>query len=202
MPPSPSCVTPAPLGRFACVTEAWQAHERELRAFLRHRVNDSHLADDVLQDVFVKAMRHGQDFCSLDNPRAWLFQVARNTLIDRARSAHPVEPLPEGDHEPASPQEEAPAAVDALASCLERTLAELSVDDAGILRACDIEGLTQRAYGEREGLTLSATKSRLLRARQRLRDRLSTVCRVHFDPADGRVCGHDGRVVAEPTGRP
>jgi RNA polymerase sigma-70 factor (ECF subfamily) len=182
------------------VAGAWQAHEGELRGYLLRRMNDdAHRADDVLQDVFVKAMRLGQGFCSLDNPRAWLFQVARNTLVDRARRAHAVEPLPEGDDEPAAAEDDAAPAVDALAGCLERTLAELSADDAAILQACDIQGLTQRAYADRHGLTLSATKSRLLRARQRLRDRLTTVCRVRFDPADGRVCGHDGRPVPAPT---
>jgi RNA polymerase sigma-70 factor (ECF subfamily) len=40
----------------------------------------------VLQDVFLKALRAGQNFCMLDNPRAWLFQVARNALVDRLRS--------------------------------------------------------------------------------------------------------------------
>jgi RNA polymerase sigma-70 factor, ECF subfamily len=31
-------------------------------------------------------MRQGEGFCTLDKPRAWLFQVARNALVDRART--------------------------------------------------------------------------------------------------------------------
>jgi RNA polymerase sigma-70 factor (ECF subfamily) len=106
------------LGRqsFACVSSAWQAHESELPGYLRHRLSDADAADDVLQDVFVKAMRHGQGFCTLDNPRAWLFQVARNALVDRARTTHPMEPLPEGPDEAAAPLDEPLAPVDALAS--------------------------------------------------------------------------------------
>jgi RNA polymerase sigma-70 factor (ECF subfamily) len=182
---------PPELASFACVSSAWQAHEGELRGYLRHRTGDVDVADDVLQDVFVKAMRQGQGFCTLDNPRAWLFQVARNALVDRARTAHPTEPFPEGPEEPPAPPEEGVAPVDALAECLDRSLGELSADDADILRACDLEGLTQRAFAEAHGLTLPAVKSRLLRARQRLRDRLTTVCRVSFDE-DG-VAGHAGR---------
>lgn len=177
------------LAGFGCISSAWQAHERELRAFLRHRLPDGQEADDVLQDVFVKAMRQGQGFCTLDNPRAWLFQVARNALIDRARTWHPTEPLPEGKDEPSAPPLEAPEPVDALASCLVRSLGELSADDAAILRACDLEGQTQRAFVDAHGLTLSAAKSRLLRARQRLRERLTTACQVRFDE-DGTVAGH------------
>jgi RNA polymerase sigma-70 factor (ECF subfamily) len=71
-----------PAGAFACVAAAWQAHEAELRGYLRHRMADAEAADDVLQDVFVKAMRQGRAFCTLDNPRAWLFQW-HATLVDR-----------------------------------------------------------------------------------------------------------------------
>jgi len=177
---------------FACVSAAWQAHEGELRSYLRRRANDADMADDVLQDVFVKAMRQGKDFCALDNPRAWLFQVARNTLVDRARTAHPHQILTDELADTAPLYVEPMAPVDALAGCLGRTMGELSDQDQAILRACDLGGQTQRAFAHDHGLSLPATKSRLLRARQRLRDRLTKVCRVSFEP-DGSVCGHAGR---------
>lgn len=174
---------------FSCIASAWQAHEAELRGYLRHRLSDDDAADDVLQDVFVKAMRQGQGFCTLDNPRAWLFQVARNALVDRARTLHPADPLPEGAEEPPAPAHEAMAPVDALADCLTRSLGELSPEDAAILRACDLHGSTLRQFAQDHGLSLPAAKSRLLRARQRLRDRLTTACQVSFD-VDGSVAGH------------
>jgi RNA polymerase sigma-70 factor (ECF subfamily) len=174
---------------FACVSAAWQACEGELRGYLRHRLADDPAADDVLQDVFLKAMRYGEGFCVLDNPRAWLFQVARNALVDRSRTAHATEPLPEGAAEPPAPPQEPIAPVDALAGCLTRSLGELSPDDADILQACDLGGQTVRRFATAHGIGLPAAKSRLLRARQRLRDRLTTACQVRFD-ADGSVAGH------------
>ena len=177
---------------FACVTAAWRAHEAELLAYLRHRLTNADVADDVLQDVFVKAMRQGQGFCVLDNPRAWLFQVARNALVDRLRTAHPHEAWSDGMAESAALNPQFLEPVDALADCLSRTLGELSSEDAAIVRACDLEGQTQRAFAQAHGLSLPAAKSRLLRARQRLRDRLTQVCQVQFEP-DGRVGGHAGR---------
>ncbi len=164
-------------------------HEGELRGYLRHRMADPDAADDVLQDVFVKAMRHGQGFCSLDNPRAWLFQVARNVLVDHVRMTRPAEPLSE---EWAAPEPERVAPVDELAECLARCMAELSAEDAEIVRSCDLEGQTARAFAQARGLGLAAAKSRLLRARQRLRDQLTRICRVRFE-ADGSVGGHTPR---------
>lgn len=173
----------------ACVSRAWAAHEAELRGYLRHQLPDEHAAEDLLQDVFVKAMRQGERFCSLDNPRAWLFRVARHALIDRARVARPQVALDEVAHAIEAPVAEPVAPVDALSGCVARVLAELSPEDAAVLRACDLEGMTQREFAERHGLSLPAAKSRLLRARQRMRDRLTTACKVRFD-ADGCVSGH------------
>jgi len=68
-----------------CLPDAWQAYEKALLAFLLHRTSDPDAAEDLLQEVFLKALRQGQAFCALDNPRAWLFQVARHAVIDRAR---------------------------------------------------------------------------------------------------------------------
>lgn len=174
---------------FGCVTRAWTAHQRELRAFLRHALHDDSAADDVLQETFVKAMRAGRDFCRLDDPRAWLFRVARNTLTDRLRTLRRHDSLERFEGSLAQPEPDPAPAVDALAGCLHRVLGELAADDALILRACDLEGMTQREFAERHGLSLSAAKSRLLRARLRMRDRLTCACQVRFDD-DGRVDGH------------
>ena len=194
--------TPNGDGRFACVSAAWAAHEAELRGYLRHQLADEHAAEDLLQDVFVKAMRQGQGFCSLDNPRAWLFQVARNAVIDRARLARHLVTLDDAEHDLPAPTAEVLEPVDALAGCVYRVLGELAPEDAAVLQACDILGQTQREFAEQHGLSLPAAKSRLLRARQRMRDRLTTACRVNFDPDDGRVCGHDGRADGMPPSCP
>jgi RNA polymerase sigma-70 factor, ECF subfamily len=185
---------------FGCVASAWTAHGGELRAYLRHRLGDAAAADDILQDIFVKAMRQQSAFCSLDNRRAWLFQVARNALIDRARTAHPAEPIELHEGELLAPEHETAAPVDALVSCLESAIDRLSPDDAAILRACDIQRQSQRDFAAAHGLSLPAAKSRLLRARERLRERLIRVCGVRFD-VDGTVCCH-AAIVPESPARP
>jgi RNA polymerase sigma-70 factor, ECF subfamily len=180
--------TPQPIDveHFSCVARAWETHEKELRGYLRHRLADTAAADDLLQDVFVRAMRQGQGFCTLDNPRAWLFQVARNALIDRTRKSRTFEPLPD---ELVAPEPEATAAVDELAGCLASCMGALAVEDAEILRACDLEGQSAREFAAARNLTLAAAKSRLLRARQRLRAQLITACQIVFD-ASGKVDNH------------
>lgn len=167
-----------------CLARAWQAHESELRAFLRHRAAQDADGDDLLHEVFLKAVRQGDAFCAIAQPRAWLFQVARNALADRFRSAQSAATLDEAlAADAASP----PAAVDLLAHCLPRVLGELSDDDRLAITLCDIEGQSQQALADRLGLTLPGAKSRLQRARRRLREQLVSACQVRFD-ASGEVC--------------
>ena len=169
---------------FTCIIRAWRAHESELRNYLHHRLGDSHLAVDLLQDVFVKAMQQGGGFCNLDNPRAWLFQVARNTLVDHQRLRRETVELPEDIPEPV----DQPEPVAAMSICVGRVLTELAPEDRDIIEQCDLNGMKQQDYARTHGLSLAAVKSRLLRARQRMRDTLSTSCKVQFDEK-GRVEG-------------
>jgi len=77
--------------------------------------------------------------------------------------------------------------VESLAACLPRALAELSPSHADILQRCDIEGQTQAAYAEAHGLSVPGAKSRLQRARRRLRAHLTAACQVSFTKS-GEVC--------------
>ena len=129
-------------------------------------------------------MLQGVDFCRVENPRAWLFQVARNLLVDRLRLTREQVPLPD-DLLADAPPEIAP--VDLLSHCLPRVLSELSAEDREAIVLCDIQGVTQKAFAERLGLTLPAAKSRVQRARLRLRSQLADACQLTFD-AEGKVC--------------
>lgn len=165
-----------------CLTSALQAHAGELRAWARRRLPDRASADDLVQDVMLKALRQGQAFCAIDNARAWLFTVARHALADCLRVHIDTVELPDDLSEPT---DELPP-VDGLTACLPRVLAELSSQDRDVLVACDLQGMPQAEYAAAHGLGLSAAKSRLQRARVRLRDRLQEACQVRLD-ADGRV---------------
>lgn len=165
-----------------CLTSAWSAHAPELRGWLRYRTGNTALADDLLQDLFLKALRQGERFCDVHNARAWLFEVARNLLADHLRVAHHMVELPED----LMAQAEDSDTVDALSACLPRVLSELSAEDREAITLCDLQGMAQADFARTQGLSLSAAKSRVQRARQRLRTHMSLVCQVKLDEV-GRV---------------
>ncbi len=166
-----------------CLMQAWHAHERELLSWLKRQLSDHAAAEDALQDVFIKALRQGRRFCEVENARAWLFEVTRNTAADQSRRQREMVELPDNL---ASNVEFTPA-IDSLASCLPRVLTELSAPDRDAITCCDLQGMSQQDYALRIGLSLPAAKSRVQRARKRLKAQLASACQVSLD-GEGRVC--------------
>lgn len=168
---------------MSCLMHAWDRHEVELRGWLMARLGNPHDAEDMLQDLFLKALRQDRKFCEIENARAWLFEVARNAVADRMRLKKDQVELPED----LAAEHDEIAAVESLAACLPRALSELSEEDRDAITRCDLEGMTQEDYARLKGLSLPGAKSRVQRARRRLREHLTEACQVKFDAA-GKVC--------------
>ncbi|MFA7293443.1 MAG: sigma-70 family RNA polymerase sigma factor [Rhodocyclaceae bacterium] len=181
----------SPLG---CLNRAWQTHAAEIRRFLVHRGGNVQDAEDLLQELFLKAVQQ-PDFCTLADPRAWLFHVARNLLIDRLRLAKTQVPLPD---DLAASEEPALKPVDQLSHCIPRVLSELAPADREAILLCDLQGMTQQAYAERLGISLAAAKSRVQRARARMQAQMVSACQVRFDES-GEVCCFVARPPLDPA---
>lgn len=69
-----------------------QEHEGAVHAYLRRRIGDAGRAEDLTQEVFLRAWRNADQFDSQRGvTRGWLFSIARNLLVDtyRADAARP-----------------------------------------------------------------------------------------------------------------
>ena len=177
--------------RFSCAENAWRAHESELRHYIAKQVSDRHLADDLIQETFLRAMVQGAKFCTLDDPRAWLFQVCRNLLVDHWRKHRHLDPLPDDFESTVAKEPPQGVPLDDLIDCIEPNLQHLSASDQSIIRACDLNHQTVQRYADEQGLTLNAAKSRLLRARARLRESMVARCGVQFDEKQAVCCRSD-----------
>ena len=87
------------------VREAYAAHAGELYGFAVRSLGDRGLAEEAVQETFLRAWRAGDRFDpELGSLRTWLFAILRNVIIDlgRARAARPAiaAGTPEAAHEP------------------------------------------------------------------------------------------------------
>lgn len=169
-----------------CIVAAWGKHEQELRIFLLGKLRDAMLVDDLLQDTFVKALEKGAGFCELEQPRAWLFRVARNNMVDYLRRNPQLVELDED----VSREAQDVSGIKSLSACLPQAVAALGEEDQEAIRLCDLEGLKQAEYARQKGLSLAATKSRIQRARKRLKQQLKTHCGVRYYDS-GNICCYD-----------
>lgn len=178
-----------------CLLEAWAACAGELLGFLRHNAPVGVDAEDLLHDLFLRALRQDRGFCALRNPRAWLFEVARNLVTDQLRRKRETVALPENLVVSGNDADEIDE-VDRLSVCLPRVLSELAAEDREVIELCDLGGVTQARFAAMKGLSLSGAKSRIQRARRRLRAQLLEVCQVKLDPM-GKVCCFVPRTLGE-----
>lgn len=75
------------------VREAYAAHASELYGFAVRSLGDSGLAEEAVQETFLRAWRAGERFDpQIGSLRTWLFAILRNVVIDlgRARAARPA----------------------------------------------------------------------------------------------------------------
>jgi RNA polymerase sigma-70 factor (ECF subfamily) len=85
-------MAPGALTRERDVREAYAAHAGELYGFARRSLGDAGLAEEAVQETFLRAWRAGDRFDpELGALRTWLFAILRNVVIDlsRARAARP-----------------------------------------------------------------------------------------------------------------
>jgi RNA polymerase sigma-70 factor, ECF subfamily len=178
----------------------WNACCCALKSYILKRVSDPSLADDILQDIFVKIHLNVdsiQDDTKICN---WAYQITRNTIIDyyRKKKEHPidVDELLSDDFDEDEQVKEIsinkdilPSIVDTnelspaqeIAAGLRELVESLPEKYAQALLLVEFEGISQIELAKRLGISLSGAKSRVQRGRQMLKDELMKCCHFEFD---------------------
>ncbi len=165
--------------------QLWEDFHTPLRQFIRTQVRDEQLADDLLQDVFVKIHSHLATVRAQEKMGSWLYQIARHLITDyyRSRESTPRTALSDDIAKrlvaPEISQEN--EAVQWLLPCILPLICRLPSPYRQAVLLTEYEGLTQKELGQRLGLSLSGAKSRVQRARDQLRQLLLECCHFDFD---------------------
>ena len=164
----------------------------DLYRFILSRVSDPDTAEDILQDVYLKVHTHAGDLRDSDRLVSWVYQIARNALVDHYRRARPQAELPE---HLALPEADEPTAMADLAPSVRAFLACLPGKYRQALIMVEYQGLKQHEIAERLGISLSGAKSRVQRGREMIREALLDCCHFEFD-RHGHVLQYQPRCAA------
>ena len=147
-----------------------------LRSYVRRRIASASDADDVVQTVVLRLL--SDPMRNQVPPPAWLLAAARTAIADHYRTRTREE---DSLAEPAMvPGAEADARSD-VTECLAPLLAGLADEDRVLLQRVDLEGASQADLAREMSLSASAMKSRVQRARARLRSALIARCEFERD---------------------
>lgn len=178
---------------MSIVTEqVWEAFHVPLYQFIRKRVNDEAVAEDLLQDVFLKVHQHIGTLKEVKKLESWLYQITRNVIIDYYRSKVPTTPLEESEVLQLPEVLPDDDIVTELLPSIRAMVRSLPEQDRQALILTEYQGLTQKELGERLGLSFSGAKSRVQRAREKLKQQLLECCHFELDRR-GHVIDYQAR---------
>jgi len=145
------------------VRAAYAAYGSELYRFALRSLGDRGLAEEAVQDTFLKAWKAYERFDGdLGSERTWLFAIIRNTIIDLARARGVRPPLPHGttiDEQTSSIE----AQVDQMIEVwlVEEALARLSEEHRRALVSVHISGQDYETVAAELGIPTGTLKSRV-----------------------------------------
>ena len=189
---------------MAITTEQiWKDLGSSLHQFILRRVGDRHVADDLLQDVFVRIHGGIHSLSNEERLAPWVYRVARNILADHGRRRR-EETVPFDDTVHGQDENGEDELQQELGSCVAGMIAALPPAYGEALRLVELENNTQAQAAELMGISLSGAKSRVQRGREQLREMLLECCHVECDrlgaPVHWEPRGDCSRCSCESTG--
>jgi len=152
-------------------------HTRFL-AFLERRVGSHDLAEDILQEAYVRGWQQASSIRNTESAMAWFYRVLRNAITDhfrrqdsRRRTLDRISAETQDDVAGPDPELEA-----AVCACVIGLVDTLKPEYATVLRKVEVEGMSVRGYAEEAGITAGNAGVRLHRARDALRRQVARSC--------------------------
>ena len=178
--PDADLIAAAQTGDRAAIDELLARYEQRIYRFGLRMCGDDESARDVLQETMLAAFRNLPGFRGQASLSTWLYQIARHAIIDHYRQPNRTAELDESTPAPQADSDE-PDAEDEIAASLSAMVVALPEPYREALQLTEFEGLSQQELAGRLGLSLSGAKSRVQRARQKIKDALLTCCHFEFD---------------------
>lgn len=150
---------------------------RNFLGFLERRLGDRALAEDILQDAFVKSIERGAELRDDTSAVAWFYRLLRNAVIDHERRvgtrnrtlvslAREMERAVEPPYEMRGP----------ICTCITQLASTLKPEYATAIQRIEVDGLPVQSFADEVGISANNAAVRVHRARQALRREVMASC--------------------------
>lgn len=167
----------------------WNQFHDRLGRFISSCIPTGGDAEDILQEVFLRIHTNLDTVRDIDRLESWFYQIARNSITDYYRKRRDLQELTD------LPAEDEPAEVDnseRMAPYIRQVVQSLPEPYREALLLTEYEGLSQVQIAERLGISISGAKSRVQRARLKVKEIMLACCHFEFD-VRGVLCCYRAR---------
>ena len=165
----------------------WAELSADLRRFIRRRVECDAVADDLLQETFLRIHRSIGGLGDADRLAAWVYRIARNVIHDHFRASRAEAAIEDVDL-PDENDERLGRLQGRAQQWLGELIQQVPEKYREALQLSEIEGIPQHEVALRLGLSTSGAKSRVQRGRAMLKEELDRCCTFEIDRR-GNVSG-------------
>src|SRR5690606_36994459 len=192
-------------GNHAACEIPLKRHERAIFRFVRRFVHNPAIADDLVQEVFLRVCKVADRYSTKAKFTTWLYTIARNLCIDHLRrnkgkteipldghgrdeddGRSPIDVLPETHQHSASSE----ALRKEFLQKLDRALGELPEDQREVFVLREVSGLKFREIADIVGVSENTVKSRMRYALEQLRGHMAEWRDFSFDADDSADAQH------------
>ena len=169
------------------INKIWHNIHDPLKSFIIKKVEDQSVADDIIQDTFIKMRMNIEKLEDSSKINSWIYQIARNNINDHFRSKNKF-------------SEKSPEEIETLELITEdddemKTLLQtkrFSDYTSSVINQLpekyreavywvDIKGISQNELAEKLNISVSGAKSRVQRGRQKIKEIVLQCCDVNAD---------------------
>ena len=141
--------------------QVWTSYSEDLQRFIISKVKNNTVADDILQDTFIKIHTKLHTLKDITKLKSWCFTVARNAIIDYWKSTNKTVEIANFEAETTITEN-----LHTEQDCLRGILKNLPKKYRNPLFLSDIKGLKQQEVANQLNQNLPTTKSQIQRARK------------------------------------
>lgn len=171
----------------------WTDFNGELKGFILKKVKNESIANDILQDVFLKIIDNSNKVTAANDIQQYIYGIARNVTVDYFRSTAKKNDLEE-THTPFT-EEDTQYLNETIANCCIRPfISQLPAKYQQALIKTEFENVSQKDLAKALNISYSGAKSRVQRGKEKLKELILSCCNFQSDnygnlqPSDTKNC--------------
>ncbi|WP_305830881.1 RNA polymerase sigma factor SigZ [Photobacterium leiognathi] len=175
------------------IEQIWSAYQSKLKGYLHNNIANPDDVDDLLQDILIKTHHKLPTLNDESKIKSWLFQIARNTIIDFYRRQQVEREHQDSQENSLWNEEQEQSILQQLSECMSPFINALPEAEAQLLTAIEINGMSQKDYAEQTGIKYSTLKSQVQKSRKSLHQLFNTCCTFSVD-SQGNLMDYQPKV--------